>query len=264
MRLRVLFGGFVMSLLLSLAVRSRPVMAQIAEPQVRALVEALRQAAPQTGVEDDGLYSQWQIKPDNISRWSRSCIGEELTPSQFSADNQTARTILVCVMEDVLADAYTASNSEAIAVRRAASWWMTGDPSQYNSGTTADYTQRVLTFYEQQLESPTTTQPTQPEPTATEPTTPAQPAAPRSTVYDRYMRAGYAATDAGDYGIAQLYFQRALDERPNDSYAQQALRNVQDYQQEEAATAEPDVEPDSESSVAEDVEEADESTESPE
>ena len=128
-----------------------PVQAQqVSDAQVRALVEALRLAAPQTGTENDGLYSDWQIKPENIPRWSRLCINEEMTPAQFEANEQKARQVLACVMEDVLTEEYPNSgNSEEVAIRRAAAWWMTGDPNQYNSGQTAEYTQKVLRFYQQ-------------------------------------------------------------------------------------------------------------------
>jgi hypothetical protein len=111
-------------------------------------VEALRQAAPQTGVEDDGLYSEWQVKAENIPRWSQQCTGRELTPTQFEGSPVTARAILVCIIRDVLRDQYsTSNNSESVAVRRAASWWMTGDPNRYNSESTSQYTQRVLDLY---------------------------------------------------------------------------------------------------------------------
>jgi hypothetical protein len=49
----------------SLTLGILPAQAQ-SQRQVAALVEALRQAAPQTGTVDDGLYSEWQIKPENI------------------------------------------------------------------------------------------------------------------------------------------------------------------------------------------------------
>jgi hypothetical protein len=128
-----------------------PVQAQVSNSQVQALVEALRLAAPQTGTENDGLYTDWQIKPDNIPRWSRLCIGQEMTPAQFEANDSKARQVLGCVMEDVLKQEYPNSgNSEDVAIRRAASWWMTGDPNQYNNGQIADYTQKVLRFYQQQ------------------------------------------------------------------------------------------------------------------
>ncbi|WP_346290061.1 tetratricopeptide repeat protein [Sphaerothrix gracilis] len=48
-------------------------------------------------------------------------------------------------------------------------------------------------------------------------------------LYDQYMEMGYDATDAGDYLTAQNYFQQALDQRPGDYYATQALRNVETY-----------------------------------
>lgn len=194
-----------------------PAQAQITDPQVGALVEALRLAAPQTGQTDDGLYSDWQIKPENIPRWSQSCLGRELSVSEFESSPDTARSILVCVMRDILQEEYQASGQDvSLAVRRAASWWMTGDPVQYDSASTAEYTERVLSFYQQQ-------------PVATEAPSPAAPATRPSPIYDRYMRAAYAATEQRDYDTALLYFRRALDERPGDAYAEQAIANVERY-----------------------------------
>ncbi|NEP00927.1 MAG: hypothetical protein F6K58_20145 [Symploca sp. SIO2E9] len=125
-------------------------VAPISNAQVSALVEALRLAAPKTDNENDGLYSDWQVKPENIPRWSKQCQGEELTPRQFETSSETAQGIIACVMGDVLKEQYGASGSnESVAVQRAASWWMTGDPNQYNRGSTASYTQKVLSFYKQ-------------------------------------------------------------------------------------------------------------------
>lgn len=123
---------------------------QVSDTQVGSLVEALRMAAPQIDTPNDGLYSDWQVKAENIPRWSKQCNGQELTPTQFQDSPVTARAILVCVMRDVLREQYTASNNnESLAVQRAASWWMTGDANQYNSDSTAAYTQKVLDFYKQ-------------------------------------------------------------------------------------------------------------------
>ncbi len=47
--------------------------------------------------------------------------------------------------------------------------------------------------------------------------------------YDRYMRLGYDATERRDYERALSFFQRALEERPGDGYAAQAIRNVRTY-----------------------------------
>jgi TolA-binding protein len=202
-----------------------PAQAQ-SDQQVRSLVEALRQAAPQTGNPNDGLYSDWQIQAPNIPRWSQACIGRTLSPQEFEADLDTARNILVCVMRDVLQEEYRNSgNDEAIAVRRAAAWWMTGDPSRYNSAETAAYTQKVLSFYQQQSGTPAAT-----APSGSQPSQPGNnPAASQSTPYDRYMQAGYTAVEQKDYEAALLHFQRALDERPNDTYAQRAIQNVENY-----------------------------------
>lgn len=129
-----------------------PAQSGVSEAQVQALVEALRLAAPDTGIQNDGLYSDWQVKPDNIARWSRRCHNRELTPEEFAANPEVARRILVCKMHGVLDGQYIDShNDEALAVRRTAAWWMTGDPERYAAEPTAVYTQKVLDFYRQQL-----------------------------------------------------------------------------------------------------------------
>ena len=47
--------------------------------------------------------------------------------------------------------------------------------------------------------------------------------------YDRLMQDGYQATEQRDYQTALQKFQQALAERPNDSYAQQAISNIKTY-----------------------------------
>ena len=47
--------------------------------------------------------------------------------------------------------------------------------------------------------------------------------------YDAYMNQGYNATDAGNYTEALQFFRQALQLRPNDAYAAQAIRNVRSY-----------------------------------
>jgi hypothetical protein len=229
---RQLISGAIASLYV-LAIGILPATAQISDRQVNAVVEALRQAAPQTGTANDGLYSDWQIKPENIPRWSRFCMDRELTPAQFEASPATARFVVACILRDVLQEQYEdGGNNELTAVRRTAAWWMTGDPDQYNSGAIASYIQRVVRAYQQQIASATS--PPSPTPpsssSAQSPSTAETPTPPpRDTEYDRYMMAGYAATQQRDYDTALLYFKRALDERPNDSFAEQAIRNVEGY-----------------------------------
>ena len=143
----LLFG----SLIISLGLQSLPAAAQsVTDAQVSALVEALRQAAPpQTA--NDGMYSQWQVLPNNISRWAKFCTKQDLTPQQFEADATKAKSIVTCIVGDLLRDEYKASsNNELTAVRRAACWWMTGNSAACKSGATATYADKVIGVYQQQ------------------------------------------------------------------------------------------------------------------
>lgn len=45
--------------------------------------------------------------------------------------------------------------------------------------------------------------------------------------YTRYMRIGYQAFQLGDYQTALINFRRALNERPGNSYATQAIANTE-------------------------------------
>jgi len=121
--------------------------AQFGDKQVAALVEALRLSAPDTGNPNDGLYSDWKIKWENILRWSRRCTGTEMEPAEFEADTERARAIIACILGKILREQYEISKDESVAVRRAASWWMTGDPDKYDTTPTASYTMKVLGFY---------------------------------------------------------------------------------------------------------------------
>jgi hypothetical protein len=144
----LLFG----SLIIGLGLQALPAAAQsVTDAQVSALVEALRQAAPpQTA--NDGMYSQWQVLPNNISRWAKFCTKQALTPQQFEADATKAKSIVTCIVGDLLRDEYKASsNNELTAVRRAACWWMTGDSAACKSGATATYADKVISVYQQQL-----------------------------------------------------------------------------------------------------------------
>lgn len=144
----LLFGSLIISIGL-------PALAAAAEAvtdaQVSALVEALRQAAPPQAA-NDGMYSQWQVLPGNISRWAKFCTKQDLTPQQFEADATKAKAIVTCIARDLLRDEYKVSgNNEAAAIRRAACWWMTGESTACKSGATATYADKVVSVYQQQL-----------------------------------------------------------------------------------------------------------------
>jgi hypothetical protein len=194
-----------------------PVSAQGAEAQVTQLVEALRQASkPQ---KSTALLSDWQVKPSNVKRWSKYCLGKEVTPSQFQSSPSTARSIVTCIVRDVFKQEYQAGGrNEAIAVQRVAAWWLTGDGRQYKSANATPFVQKVMSFYK-----PAGTAENNKKPSP-ETTTSAQ---IQDTFYDRYMRAGYEAIQRRDRQAALLYFRRALDERPEDQFALQAIRNAE-------------------------------------
>jgi hypothetical protein len=120
---------------------------QLSDAQVAAFVEALRLSAPHTGIPNDGLYSDWKVKAGNILRWSKRYAGREISPEEFQANPQVARGILMIVMGRVLHEQYAISRDESVAVRRAASWWMTGDPGRYDTAPTSSYTAKVLGSY---------------------------------------------------------------------------------------------------------------------
>ncbi|UIE39282.1 ARC6/PARC6 family protein [Leptodesmis sichuanensis] len=249
-------SGLTIALGVTMIAGTLPAQGQVTDSQVNALVEALRLNAPPASPSGERLYSEWQVKGENIPRWSQTCIGRSITPESFEASPVTARWILVCILRDTLRAEYKASgNNEAIAVRRAASWWMTGNPANYATGDTGAYTQRVLTAYQQKQPiaakpatnpaaanpippAPTSgSAPTPSTPTETKPgdSTPAKPATTpdtsqnRTTIYDRYMQAGYEAAKKRDSATALLNFRRALDERPGDTYATQAIQNIENF-----------------------------------
>ncbi|MGC8492870.1 MAG: hypothetical protein ACP5SH_14155 [Syntrophobacteraceae bacterium] len=119
----------------------------IGDAQIATFVEALRLSAPRGANPETGLYSDWKIKAQNIRRWSKSCTGTEMDPEEFAADPGQAREILACVMGKILRQQFAICGNKAIAVRRAASWWMTGNPDSYDTPPTDSYTKRVLNFY---------------------------------------------------------------------------------------------------------------------
>jgi hypothetical protein len=138
--------------IISLGLLSLPAQAQQAasDTQITAMVEALRQAAPKTGSANDGLYSEWQVKPETLKGWSRTCLKKELTPAEFENSPTTARQIVSCITRRELNKQFAATkNNETAAVRGVACWWMTGNYTGCNSGFTAAYVQKVVGFYKQ-------------------------------------------------------------------------------------------------------------------
>lgn len=131
---------------------------KVSDAQVAAMVEALRLAAPQTGIANDGLYSEWQVKPETLKGWSKYCLKQELTPTQFENSPAKARQVISCITRRELNKQFIATNNnETAAVRGVGCWWMTGSYTGCNSGFTATYLQKVVGFYQQQRSKPATT-----------------------------------------------------------------------------------------------------------
>jgi hypothetical protein len=153
--MRLLLGGVILSLGLSSLVIPESSLAQTKQQasnaQIAAMVEALRQAAPKTGKANDGLHSEWQVKPETLRGWSRTCLKREVTPAQFENDVKLAREVVSCITRRELNNQLAATgNNETAAVRGVACWWMTGSYSGCNQGFTADYVNKVVGYYQQQ------------------------------------------------------------------------------------------------------------------
>lgn len=143
--MRILLTGVIITLGLSL-----PAQAQmVSDTQVTTMVEALRQAAPKSGA-NNGYYSEWQVKPETLKGWSKTCLKKELTPAEFENSPATARKVVTCITRRELNKQFAATNNnETAAVRGVACWWMTGNYTGCNSGFTGDYVKKVLGFYQQ-------------------------------------------------------------------------------------------------------------------
>jgi hypothetical protein len=128
---------------------------QMSDAQIAAMVDALRLSAPKTGKVNDGLYSEWQVKPETLKGWSKFCLKKEVTPTEFENNSALARQIVSCITRRELNKQFTATgNNETAAVRNTACWWMTGNYTGCNSGFTADYVKKVASNYQKQRSQP--------------------------------------------------------------------------------------------------------------
>ncbi|MEB3216455.1 MAG: hypothetical protein VKN72_09510 [Nostocales cyanobacterium 94392] len=145
--MKFILSGVIVTLgLLPLSVQAQP---RSLDNQVARMVEALRLAAPNTGSANDGLYSEWQVKPETLKGWSKFCLKKEVSPTEFENNPQLARQVVSCIVQRELKGQLQASNNnETQAVLGTACWWMTGQYKGCNSGFTADYVKKVLGYYQ--------------------------------------------------------------------------------------------------------------------
>ncbi|TAE54184.1 MAG: hypothetical protein EAZ76_16395 [Nostocales cyanobacterium] len=129
----------------------------VSDTQVAAMVEALRLAAPQRKKPTPGYHTDWQIKPETLKGWSKTCLKKELSTSQFENDPKLTRQVVSCIVKRELTNQFTATkNNEIAAVRGAACWWMTGLYTGCDKGFTGDYVKKVVNLYQQQKAKPKT------------------------------------------------------------------------------------------------------------
>lgn len=144
--MKFLLSGVIVTLgLLPLSVQAQP---RSLDNQVARMVEALRLAAPNTGSANDGLYSEWQVKPETLKGWSKFCLKKEVSPTEFENNPQLARQIVSCIVQRELKGQLQATNNETQAVLGTACWWMTGEYKGCNSGFSGDYVKKVLGYYQ--------------------------------------------------------------------------------------------------------------------
>jgi len=148
--MRILVSSLLLSLALLSALVAQAQNRSTSSRQVTAMVEALRKAAPKTNNPNDGLYSDWQVKPDTARGWSKQCLSREITPTQFANSPATARKVITCVVQDEFSKRLRAtSNNEMQTVQSVACWWMTGQYTGCTNGPTAAYVQQVIRYYRQ-------------------------------------------------------------------------------------------------------------------
>lgn len=157
--MRLLLGGVIVSIGLSSLLVAQA-QQQVSNTQVAAMVEALRQAAPKGGSTNNGYYSEWKVKPETLKGWSKYCLKQEVTPTQFDSDSALARKVVSCITRRELdKQLHSSRNNETAAVRGVACWWMTGDYTGCDSGFTGDYVKKVVSLYQQQRSKPVSNAP---------------------------------------------------------------------------------------------------------
>lgn len=254
--------------------------ASVTDTQVNHLVEALRDVAKQSTSKPKTLHSDWRISERNIGPWSKQCLQTEMTVQEFNRNPDTVAKIVTCKVKEVLTTEYEAADQdEALALRRFASWWRTGDPNTYSTPETSAYADRILKAYQRRnegkpfatkptdsakpgtvtskppVEVPTESQPGEAKPVEVpvevkpiESKPPQKTIKPgdvrpggtkkqtgpivsvnagRITAYDRYMIVAKQAEEQKDYKKALLFFRRAIDERPDDTYATTAIQALE-------------------------------------
>ena len=82
---------------------------------------------------DFGAIGIGQVLPENVPSWTAKHYGQRLTPSQYRYNRAAQDAVVHGQLQDYYDAEIKAGRSEAIAVRRAASAWYSGDPNKYDN-----------------------------------------------------------------------------------------------------------------------------------
>ena len=96
-----------------------------------------------------------QVMPENIPVWTEEALGRSLTPEQFRLDKTVQLKVIDHKLGKYLEEARKVTPDPAIAVKRVAAKWYSGDPSLFTNTrpqllgpSIADYSSSVLNRYE--------------------------------------------------------------------------------------------------------------------
>ena len=80
-----------------------------------------------------------QVMPENVPSWTAKHYGQRLTPNQYRYNRAAQDAVVHGQLQEYYDAEIKAGRSEALAVRRAASAWYSGDPNRYDNNRVQTY-----------------------------------------------------------------------------------------------------------------------------
>lgn len=88
---------------------------------------------------DSGAIGIGQVMPENVPEWTAKHYGQRLTPNQYRYNKAAQDAVVRGQLQEYYDAERAAGRSEAIAIRRAASSWYSGDPNKYDNNRVQTY-----------------------------------------------------------------------------------------------------------------------------
>jgi len=82
---------------------------------------------------DSGAIGIGQVMPANVPSWTAKHYGQRLTPNQYRYNRAAQDAVVKGQLQEYYNGERAAGRSEAIAIRRAASTWYSGNPNLYDN-----------------------------------------------------------------------------------------------------------------------------------